>query len=48
MATKKQLITLNQELVGVLKKIVYEDCLENMPEYFQDAVDAVIAKGEII
>jgi hypothetical protein len=48
MATKKELIRKNQELIGVLKKIIHEECLENMPEYFQDAVQATIDQAEAI
>lgn len=47
MATKKELIRLNAELIGVLKKIIKEECLENMPEYFQDAVQVTIDKSEL-
>ena len=46
MATKKEVIQLNKELVGVLKKIIKEECLENMPEYFQDAVQATVDRAE--
>lgn len=44
MATKKELITLNKQLVSLLRKILREE--DNMAENLQNEIDEKIIKSE--